>query len=103
MENLELLARDAAKPDNALAAVVTGMEVYLELKGLIDADKEKARIMKDKEAAEKEIARTQKKLSNEGFLAKAPQAVVEKERNKLKELEEKLASLDERLAFLAQL
>ena len=103
VENLELLARDAAKPDNALAAVVTGMEVYLELKGLIDADKEKARIMKDKEAAEKEIARTQKKLSNEGFLAKAPQAVVEKERNKLKELEEKLASLDERLAFLAQL
>ncbi len=103
VETLTLLSKDAPKPDNALATVVTGMEVYLELRGLIDADKEKARIMKDKAAAEKEIERTEKKLANEGFLAKAPQAVVDKEKAKLATLKEKLASLDERLAFLAKL
>ena len=97
------MGRDEAKPENALASVVTGMEIYLELKGLIDAEKEKARILKDKAAAEKEIARTKGKLANEGFLAKAPQAVVEKEKAKLAEMEEKLVSLEERLNFLAQL
>ena len=103
VDALELLPKDAAKPDNALTTVVTGMEVYLELKGLIDADKEKARIVKDKEAVEKDIARTKAKLTNEGFLAKAPAAVVDKEKAKLATLEEKLASLEERLDFLAKL
>ena len=103
VSELTLMGRDEAKPENALASVVTGMEIYLELKGLIDAEKEKARILKDKAAAEKEIARTKGKLANEGFLAKAPQAVVEKEKAKLAEMEEKLVSLEERLNFLAQL
>lgn len=103
IESLTILPKDAAKPDNALASVVTGMEVYLELKGLIDADKERARIEKEKAGIEKEIVRTSGKLSNQGFLAKAPEAVVAKEKAKLAEMQEKLASLDARLAFLASL
>jgi len=83
----------AAKPENANAAVVTGLEVYLELKGLIDTAKEKEKILKAKAALEKDIARTSGKLSNQGFLAKAPEAVVAKEKEKLAEFEEKLKAL----------
>ena len=101
--DVKILPKDAAKPDNALAAVVTGMEVYLELKGLVDTARETARIEKEKAAVEKDIARTSGKLKNQGFLSKAPQAVIEKEKAKLAEAEEKLASLQERLAFLAKL
>ncbi len=103
VEQMEILPKDAEKPENASAAVVPGMEVYLELKGLIDTEKEKAKIAKEKAAAEADIQRTEKKLSNQGFLAKAPAAVVEKEKAKLALAKEKLVSLDERLAFLAKL
>ena len=49
------------------------MEVYLLLKDLIDADKEKERIEKEKVQMQKEIARLEGKLNNQGFLAKAPE------------------------------
>ena len=103
VEGMKLLAADAAKPENANAAVVTGLEVYLELKGLIDTAKEKEKIQKAKDALAKDIARTSGKLSNQGFLAKAPEAVVAKEKEKLATFEEKMKSLDERLQFLEQL
>ena len=103
VEKIVLLAADGTKPENALAAVVTGMEVYLELKGLIDTAKERERIEKAKAALEKEIARTSGKLNNKGFLAKAPEDVVAKEKEKLAEFEEKMKSFDERLRFLADL
>ena len=79
------------------------MEIYLELKGLIDTVKEKERIEKAKKGLEKEIARTSGKLNNQGFIAKAPEDVIEKEREKLKEFEEKMNSLNERIAFLDKL
>lgn len=103
VEKIVLLAADGTKPENALAAVVTGMEVYLELKGLIDTAKERERIEKAKAALEKEIARTSGKLNNKGFLSKAPEDVVAKEKEKLAEFEEKMKSFDERLRFLADL
>ena len=103
VEGMKLLAADAAKPENANAAVVTGLEVYLELKGLIDTAKEKEKIQKAQDALAKDIARTSGKLSNQGFLAKAPEAVVAKEKEKLATFEEKMKSLDERLQFLEKL
>ncbi len=103
VEKLTLLPKDAPKQENALAAVVTGMEIYLELAGLIDKEKETARIEKERAGLEKEIAKTSGKLKNEGFLAKAPAAVVEKEKAKLAEYEEKLTALEKRLEFLSKL
>ena len=103
VETIDILPADADKPENALTAVVTGMEIYLELKGLIDTAKEKERIEKSKASLEKEIARTSGKLNNKGFLAKAPEDVVKKEQDKLAEFEEKMKSLNERLAFLENL
>lgn len=103
VEEMKLIPADAPKPENALTSVVTGLEVYLELKGLVDTAKEKEKIAKAKAALEKDMARTSGKLANKGFLAKAPAAVVEKEKEKLAQFEEKMKSLDERLKFLEQL
>lgn len=103
VEQITFLTPEADKPENALTAVVTGMEVYLELKGLIDTEKEKGRIEKAKAALEKDIARTSGKLNNQGFLAKAPEEVVQKEKEKLAQFEEKMKSFNERMEFLKNL
>ena len=102
-EPVTLLAAGAAKPENAMAGVVGGVEIYLPLKGLIDVEKETARLTKEREKLQKEIKRLTGKLSNEGFLKKAPAAVVAGEREKLAGYEEKEKSLEARLADLAKL
>ena len=102
-EPVTILAMDAAKPENAMAAVVDGVEIYLPLKGLIDVEKETARLNKELENLAKEIKRVTGKLSNPGFLAKAPAEVVEKEREKQKGFEEKKAAVEERIKYLAAL
>ena len=93
----------AAKPENAMAAVVSGIEVYLPLKGLIDVEKETARLTKELENLDKEIKRLVGKLSNAGFIAKAPADVVEKEREKQQGYEEKRTAVQARLQYLATL
>ncbi len=102
-EPVTILAGDAAEPENAVAGVADGVKFYLPLKGLIDVEKETARTKKDKEKLEKEIAKLKGKLSNEGFLKKAPGSVVAAEREKLQGYEEKAKSLAERLESLAKL
>lgn len=78
-----------------------GADIYLPLAGLIDLDKEIARIEKEIANTENELKRLAAKLSNENFVAKAPAEVVEKERAKQSMYEEKLASLREHLQMLA--
>lgn len=102
-ESVDVLPEGAPKPENALASVVSGMEVYMELKGLIDTVKENARLMKEQETVKKEIDRLAKKLGNPKFLEKAPADVVEKEKAKLAVQEEKMKSVQERMKFLAEL
>jgi valyl-tRNA synthetase len=88
------------KPEQAVTAVVSGVEVYLSLKGLVDIEKEQARLNKEKENLEKEIARLEGKLQNQGFLAKAPGAVIEKEKEKLADYRTKKEAILERIATL---
>ena len=102
-EPVTLLADDAEKPENAMAGVVGGVEIYLPLKGLIDVEKETARLQKELDKLEKEIKRLTGKLSNEGFLKKAPEAVVAKEREKLAGYEEKKQAVEGRIQDLAKL
>jgi valyl-tRNA synthetase len=102
-ENVVLLSRSADKPENAMTAVVSGIEIYLPLKGLIDIDKETGRLNKELVVLDKEIARIVSKLSNEGFIAKAPPEVIEKERAKELEYREKQSAINERLQYLASL
>ncbi|MDO4733405.1 MAG: hypothetical protein Q4B50_07835, partial [Bacillota bacterium] len=67
------------------------------LAGLVDFDAERARLQKEREKLAVDEAKLAKKLSNQGFLAKAPADVVEKERAKEGEYQTKLASLREHL------
>ncbi|MDY2685380.1 MAG: valine--tRNA ligase [Selenomonadaceae bacterium] len=97
------ILEDGAAPENAMAGVVQGVEIFLPLKGLIDVEKETARLEKEKDKLASEIARLGKKLGNEGFLKKAPAQVVEGEKEKQKNYQEKLASVEKRIADLAKL
>ncbi|GMB01799.1 valine--tRNA ligase [Pelosinus sp. IPA-1] len=102
-EPIQLLDDAEAKPENAMTAVVSGVEIYLPLKGLIDVEKESARLNKELATLDKEIARIEGKLSNEGFVAKAPAEVIAKEKAKAGEYQEKQTAIRERLAYLATL
>lgn len=87
-------------PEQSAHAVTRGVEVFVPLKGLIDVDKEVARQEKELVAVEKELARVRGKLTNPGFLSKAPADVVDKEKAKEEELSGKQSAIRERLAML---
>ena len=77
-----------------------GTEIFLLLDELVDKEKEIARLTGEKKKLDKELSRVTGKLSNEGFLAKAPEAVVNKEREKQAGFEESLKKIEDRLAEL---
>ncbi|MQL53043.1 valine--tRNA ligase [Desulfofundulus thermobenzoicus] len=87
-------------PPQSAHGVARGVEIYVPLAGLIDIDREVARLQKELAAVEKDLARVRGKLKNEGFLAKAPAEVVEKEREKGEELSGKASAIRQRLAVL---
>lgn len=84
----------------AISSVCGGVEVYLPLEGLVDFEREIARLEKELATTQKELERVQKKLANPDFLAKAPAEVVEKERNRAEELKTKEGALRQRLFSL---
>ena len=97
------LAEDAPDPENVVTGALAGAAVYLPLAGLIDVEKETARLTKERDNLEKEIARLSGKLANAGFTSKAPAAVVAAEREKLAGYEKKIGLIRSRLADLAKL
>ena len=103
IDELTIGRLDDAKPEHAMTAVANGVEIYLPIGGLIDVPKETQRLQKELDSLQKEIARVEGKLSNAGFLAKAPADVVEKEKVKADEYKEKYQSIQERIAYLASL
>jgi valyl-tRNA synthetase len=98
-ESLEL-GRGLAAPEKAMTAIVTGAELYLPLAGLIDIEAEIARLEKELKTLNAEVERVEKKLANEGFMAKAPEKVIEEERAKLRDYTEKR---DRTIARIAEL
>jgi valyl-tRNA synthetase len=92
-----VLGVDLAAPDLAMTAVVTGAEIILPLEGLINIDEEIARLEKEVERLNKEVERVVKKLSNEGFVKKAPEKVIEEERAKQQDYSEKRDAVQVRL------
>ncbi|ANB60387.1 valine--tRNA ligase [Anoxybacteroides amylolyticum] len=88
--------------EKAMTAVVTGAELSLPLEGLINIEEEVKRLEKELQKLDQEVERVQKKLSNEGFLAKAPAHVVEEERKKEQDYLEKREAVRARLAQLKQ-
>ena len=90
------------RPRHALASVARGAEVFLPLAGVIDIDKEMARLEKAVGELKEDLDRTEKRLSNQEFLAKAPEDIVEKQRKRQQENNEKLETLKKRLEMLSQ-
>lgn len=99
-DSLTIVPGDSPAVEAAAAAHVRGVDIYLPLKGLIDLDKERARLEKEVANMDKEIKRLEGKLNNAGFISKAPAEVVAGERQKLADYSEKRASLLDRLAQL---
>lgn len=90
-------------PSHAVTSVISGAEIYLPLAGLINIDDEIARLEKEAAKLQDEVNRVEKKLSNEKFVAKAPEAVVEAERAKGKEYADQRQAVLERIATLKTL
>ncbi|EJO5348713.1 valine--tRNA ligase [Clostridium botulinum] len=86
--------------DKNVSVVTTGAEIFIPLLELVDIEKELERLNKEKEKLEKEIDRVEKKLSNEKFVSKAPEAVVNQEREKGEKYKEMLKSVLESLQSL---
>ncbi|PSU68671.1 valine--tRNA ligase [Photobacterium phosphoreum] len=102
LEEVKLLADGEVTPACA-TALVGKSELMIPMAGLIDKDAELARLDKEIAKMAGEIKRTAGKLSNEGFVAKAPEIVITKEREKLAGYEETLVKLTEQKATIAAL
>ena len=85
-----------------MSGILTGAEVYIPMAELVDLDEERDRMEKEIAKLEKEVERSQKKLGNEKFVNNAPEKVVEAERQKATEWQQKLAAAKERLQSLQQ-
>lgn len=76
------VAPDLPRPKQAMTAVVTGAELFLPMSGLIDVEQTVQRLQKELKKLDQEVKRVEKKLSNTGFVAKAPQHIIEEEKRK---------------------
>jgi len=95
------VSADAEKPLHAAVDVIKGMELYVPLEGLIDIDAERVRVEKELAKVGTDLERVDRKLANEGFLAKAAIEIVDKERAKRSEFAEAAETLRVQLAELA--
>lgn len=91
------------KPESAATAVAQEVEIFLLLKGVIDFAEEEKRLQKEIDKIFKELAKVTKKLSNEDFLAKAPEAIIERERLRARGLKEKQEKLKRSLSRVKKL
>ncbi|MGL4318507.1 MAG: valine--tRNA ligase [Pseudomonas sp.] len=102
LESVRVLAAGEEAPMSA-TALVGEMQVLVPMAGLIDKDAELARLDKEIQRLQGEVQRVGGKLANEGFVAKAPAEVLDKERAKLAEAEQALAKLVEQREKIANL
>ena len=97
---VEVRADEDGIPEDAVSVVIDGVKIFIPLDELVDFEKELERLNKEKAKLEGEIKRVNGKLSNQGFLAKAPQKLVDEEKAKKEKFEEMMKSVEERLASI---
>jgi len=88
------------KPKFSASGVVSDIQFFIPMKGLIDIDKEVGRLEKEEQKIGQELERIKKLLSNKNFVLKAPSEAVEKEKAREKDLAEKRKIISERLKDL---
>jgi len=101
-DKITLIPEVEEAPAQAASAVLEDVTIYLPLKGLLDLDKEIAKVRKEIENVLNKQKRLEAKLNNPGFLTKAPEEVVAKEREKLDGVISRLRSLKLRLSELCE-
>lgn len=112
-ENMEMIAKlaglaetavgcDIEKPEVCGSKVVNGTEIYILLDGVIDIEKEIARLQKEIAAVQKDIDFVSAKLNNEKFVAKAPANVIEEMRVKQKDYSDKFDKLNDSLKAMLE-
>ena len=84
-------------PANSAVAVIPNLEIFIPLDELIDIDKEIERLKKELDNLRFELDLVNKKLSNKGFVDKAPESVVKKEREKLAKYDEMYKTIEKRI------
>ena len=89
------------KPDKSLTSVLDGVQIYLPVGDLLDVDKEVQRLKSDIAKLEKDIEKSKAKLANKNFIERAPEDVIEKEKNTLADNETKARRMKENLSSLA--
>ena len=94
---VEIAETEENIPEDAVSVVINGARIFIPLDELVDFEKEKERLTKEKAKLEGEIKRVNGKLSNQGFLAKAPESLVNEEKAKKEKFEEMMKSVLERI------
>ena len=100
IEVAESFPADRVSADTCVQVVTPAATAYLPLSDLVDYEKERVRLTAEIAKVSAEVERLDKKLSNQGFVAKAPAAVVDAERAKLAAAREKLTATEAALAKL---
>ncbi len=103
LARLESLVIDmkATRPPQSATSVVNGADIYLPLAGLLDIDAETKRLKKEIDQLSVDLSVSEKKLANKAFIEKAPEAVVQKVKDKNKLLAEKREKLAEQIQVLS--
>ena len=89
------------KPSQSVASVVHGMELYIPLEGLVDLEKERAQLNKRRTKIEELLVGIDNKLSNENFIANAPDEIVNRENNKKIDLKDELEKINSNIKMLS--
>jgi valyl-tRNA synthetase len=85
------------KPSWSASAVVKDAEIFVPLEGVVDVEKERTRLEKEIVRVTDLLTKTNKKLSNEDFLKRAPKEVIEKEETKRGDYEKMIDKLNQNL------
>jgi len=100
IEDINIKAELKKRPQPASTAIVDGIEIILPLTGMLDLQKELVRLKKEIENVNYEIERARGKLANKGFVNNAPQNLVEGEKEKLEDYQDKKEKLLDRIEQL---
>lgn len=99
---ITLTEKTSDVPEEVMSSVIDGAEIFIPLDDLVDYQAEYERLTKEKEKLEGEVKRVKGKLANQGFVNKAPEKVVQAEKEKMSKYEEMLAKINERLVMVQE-
>ena len=102
IEEIEIINDKSRVPEETMSAALPNLEIFIPLDDLLDYKAEFERLTKEKLRLETEVIRTKGKLSNEGFVEKAPVQVIDAEKEKLAKYEDMLEKILERIPVVEE-